>query len=401
MNLHLTRIGLYLERFGTSFAMGLFFVLPLYFKGLGWDETFFGQVYAIGVIGTLLSVVLSSWLIRQFGFGKIAPIGSLLYTMGCLLYLVLDHAHHILGYYIASFLQSAGWGLVFTMGPIGIASTLSDQNSAERARYFTVHFAYTALGAGSAPFVMRYCETYFSWTTANFFLLGTVTAMLSYLIAASVAWNNAAYKTVKPDNLSIRSEFTVVLRQPSVYFFAMIFLSGCIYTTVMSLQMTFAALKKIDYVVFYGFYSLGTILPQFLFSKKFAQIATQKSIPCLVFISTMGTGFLLVAANSPFYYALSALLLGAGYGSAYSLVQSEAVCYVKPNLRPSVLVYFSLSNFLSVYLFPYFASLIATIFSYDILWVVLIGIGFLYFLMAIYFYWKVCPKLGQAFVHSK
>lgn len=54
-------------------------------------------------------------------------------------------------------------------------------------------------------------------------LLGTVVTTLLYLIAVSIAWNNAAYKTVKPNNLSILSEFAVVLIQLSVYCFAMIY----------------------------------------------------------------------------------------------------------------------------------------------------------------------------------
>lgn len=393
MDHKMTRVGLYIERFGTSFAMGIFFVLPLHFKSLGWDETFFGQVYAIGAIGTILMVVLSAQLIRKFGFGKVAPLGSLLYTIGCLLYFIFDRSCNVYGYYLASLLQGAGWGLTFTVGPIGIASTLSEKDDANRAYYFIVHSAYTALGAGSAPFVIRLFTGYLGLTARHLFILATLSTAISYIVSARVAWKNEAYKKVKVSDLSVGSELLTVLKQPSVYFFAMIFFGACIYTAVMSLQMTFAELKKIDYIVFYGFYSLAIILARFIFSKNLAKIAVEKSIPFLILMLTIGIGFLFLAVHSSIYYALSAILLGVGYGLAYSLVQAEAVRYVQPILRPAVLVYFSLSYFLGVYLFPYFAALIATKFSYEALWFALVLIGLLYFSVAVYFYKVVRQKL--------
>lgn len=389
-----TRIGLYIERFGTSFAMGLFLILPLHFKHLGWDETFFGQVYAVGALGTILSVGGSAQLIRRWGFSKIAPVGSLLYTIGCLFYFVFDCSHNIGGYYFASFLQGAGWGLTFTVGPIGIASTLSEKDDTERAYYFTVHSAYTALGAGTSPFVIRFCTAYLHWTFEYLFILATFTSAVAYLVAAKVAINNQAYQSVRVGNISGLSEFFAVLKQPSLYFYIMIFFGACIYTAVISLQMTFAALKQIDYIIFYGFYSLAIIASRFIFSKILSKIAVNKSIPCLILMLTSGVWFLFFAEDSSICYALSASLLGAGYGLAYSLVQAEAVRYVPTTLRPPVLVYFSLSYFLGVYLFPYFAALIATKLSYEALWLALIILGFAYFAVAVYFYQIIRKRLG-------
>lgn len=391
MNHNMTRIGLYIERFGTSLAMGIFFVLPLHFKSLGWDETFFGQVYAVGAIGTIFTIVLSAKLIRQFGFGKVAPLGSLLYTIGCLLYFIFDRSHNIYGYYLASLLQGAGWGLTFTVGPIGIASTLSEQDDTNRAYYFILHSAYTALGAGVASVVIRLFTDYLGLKVEHLFILATLSTAMSYLVSARVAWKNEAYKKVQVSDLSVGSELLSVLRQPSIYFFAMIFFGACIYTAVITLQMTFAALKQIDYIVFYGFYSLAIVLARFIFSKTLSKIAVEKSLPFLILLLTIGVGFLFLAVYSPIFYALSASLLGAGYGLAYSLVQGEAVRYAQPILRPAVLVYFSLCYFFGVYLFPYFAALIATKFSYETLWFALILIGLLYFSVAVYFY-KVVRK---------
>ncbi|QQS16759.1 MAG: MFS transporter [Neisseriales bacterium] len=389
-----TRTGLYIERFGTSFAMGLFLILPLHFKNLGWDETFFGQVYAVGALGTILSVGGSAQLIRRWSFSKVAPVGSLLYTIGCLLYCVFDHFHSINGYYLASLLQGAGWGLTFTVGPIGIASTLSEKNDTDRAYYFTVHSAYTALGAGSAPFVIRFCSTYLHWTSEHLFMLAILTSAIAYIVSAKVAINNKAYQSIRVSNISGLSEFVAVLKQPSLYFCIMIFFGSCIYTAVISLQMTFADLKQIDYIIFYGFYSLAIIASRFTLSRMLSKIAVNKSIPCLILILTLGVWFLFFADDSSICYALSASLLGAGYGLAYSLVQSEAVRYVPATLRPPVLIYFSLSYFLGVYLFPYFAALIATTLSYEALWFVLIILGLAYFSVAVYFYQIILKKLG-------
>lgn len=399
MNDRTTRIGLYFERWATSFALGLFLVLPLHFKSLGYNEIFFGQVYAVGILGTILTVAFSASWIRYLGFSKVVPMGSLLYTIGCLFYLV-DRQCSLFGYYLASLLQGAGWGLSFTTGPIGIASTLEDKFHTDRTYYFTVYSAYTALGVGMAPLLVRLLTTSFGWTSQHIFILAALSSTLSWLVSLRVARHNQAYKSIQVSQLSSISELVEILKQPSVYFFAMVLFGACIYTTIINLQMTFAAYQGIDYTIFYTFYSLAVVLARFFLSKPLSNVPALKSITILMFAVMLGIACLFLADDLIVCYVMGSLLLGIGYGLVYPIVQAESVRYVSASIKSAVLIYFSLSYFIGVYLFPYLGTLIATYCSYDALLLVLVIAGGMELLTALYFYLVVYQKMKTVLSQS-
>jgi MFS family permease len=384
MNHKTIRTGLYLERLAVAFSSGLFLVLPLYFQAQGWNEVFFGKVYAAGAIGTLLCVALGAVMIRSLGLSKVAPLGSLLYAIGCLLYLVFDLEKNVNGYYIASLIQGAGWGLVFTMGPICMSTTV---DSKTRSYYFTIYAAYSTLGVGVAPLIARGLTQYLHWTYQDLFILGAVAGGIAFVISAVVARDNTAYQSANVGTgLSGWSEFITVIRQPSAYFFAMVFFGACVYTAMINLQTTFATAQKIDYTVFYFFYSLAVVLSRFFLSKPLSKIAPKRAIYYLMMLMIFALVLMFWAEYSLLCYAVSSLLLGISYGLVYPIVQAQATNHAPAHLQPQTLVYFSLSYFFAVYLFPYFGASIAISHSYSALLWVLILAAAAELLTALYFY---------------
>jgi len=378
------RTGLYIERLAVAFSSGLFLTLPLYFKAQGWNEVFFGQVYAVGAIGTILCVAMGAIMIRSIGLAKVAPLGSLIYAIGCLFYLACDPGKNVGGYYIASLLQGAGWGLVFTMGPICMSTTV---DSKTRSYYFTIYAAYSTLGVGIAPLIARGLTQYLHWTYQDLFILGAITSGIAFLISAFVARDNAAYKSASVGiALSGWSEFVTVMRQPSVYFFAMVLFGACVYTAMINLQTTFAAAQGIDYTVFYFFYSLAVVLSRFFLSKPLSKIAPRSAIFYLMLLMIGSLALMFGAEYSLLAYAVGSLLLGVSYGLVYPIVQAQATNHAPTSLQPQTLVYFSLSYFFAVYLFPYLGAAIAIGHGYGALLWVLILSAVAELLTAVYFY---------------
>lgn len=249
MNDSMTRLGLYAERFLAALTIGLFLILPLYFKSLGWNEVVFGQIYLIGIVGTICSILSGIKFMHKVGFRKIAPIGNLLCAISCLLYLAGTISQSISCYYLASLLQGAGWGLSFTTGPIGIISTVPEKDNAKRVHFLTIHTALTSIGFCASAFIIRFYVN-LNWTMQHLCILAIVCSTISYIISAIVAKRSIAYENIKVDRLSGLQEFFVILKTPSAYFLLLIFLNAFIYMAVISLQTTFAALKKIDYIIF-------------------------------------------------------------------------------------------------------------------------------------------------------
>ena len=387
MQNNIVRRGLYLERLLVAFASGLFLTLPLYFIKGGQSEVFFGKIYAIGAIGTIFCVAFSAIIIKKLGLANTAPIGSLLFSIGSFLYYVVSTAGlDPLIYYAASILQGAGWGLVFTLGPICLSTTVDNNN---RSYYFTIYAAYSTLGVGAAPLVVRLIEPIYAIQYNELFLTASLLSFSATLVSFYVAKNSEIYSASNSGTkVSGIDEFIQVINQPSKYFFGMVLLGACVYTSMMNLQTTFASSQNIDYVVFYGFYSLAVVLSRFILSKPLSKIKPEKSIFWLMVLMLIAIGLLLGASQSVFLYAAGALLLGISYGLVYPIIQAEATNHAQSHLRPQTLIYFSLSYFLAVYLFPYIGALIAVQYSYNMLLVVLAIAAAVELLLSIIFYSK-------------
>jgi len=217
--------------------------------------------------------------------------------------------------------------------------------------------------------------------------LGAITSGIAFLISAFVARDNAAYKSASVGiALSGWSEFVTVMRQPSVYFFAMVLFGACVYTAMINLQTTFAAAQGIDYTVFYFFYSLAVVLSRFFLSKPLSKIAPRSAIFYLMLLMIGSLALMFGAEYSLLAYAVGSLLLGVSYGLVYPIVQAQATNHAPTSLQPQTLVYFSLSYFFAVYLFPYLGAAIAIGHGYGALLWVLILSAVAELLTAVYFY---------------
>lgn len=78
-----------------------------------------------------------------------------------------------------------------------------------------------------------------------------------------------------------------MLKPPSVYFFAALFLAGCIYTSMMNLQTTFAAAQGQDYGVFSTFYTFAVVFSRFALSKPISKLSPSTSMIGLLALMTV------------------------------------------------------------------------------------------------------------------
>jgi len=379
------RRGLYLERVLVAFSAGIFLTLPLYFKAQGGGEIFFGQVYAAGAIGALFVVSMTAMLLGKFGLRKVAPLGSALFSLGALLYYFAAASEAPPAvYYIASLILGGGWGLLFTIGPICMSSTL-DQG--DHARLFTIYAACGMLGIGLAPIFAKYLMTHYAVSFASLFALSGVLSLIACFASVYVAWNNHEYAKAKPDaRLSGRGEFKQIMKLPSIYFFAMVGCGACIYTAVITLQTTFAAALHIDYTIFFALYSVAVVAARFFLSKPLSKFKPADSLKWLMVLMIVALSLMYKAADSPIYYGVGAALFGISYGLLYPIIQAQAAIHAPASLRSQTLVYFSMASFAAMYLFPYLGAKIAVAYGYSMLIVALIVVALIELLLAAYFY---------------
>ncbi|QQS16777.1 MAG: MFS transporter [Neisseriales bacterium] len=377
------RLGLYAERLTLALAYGQFFMLPLYFKSLGLNEEFFGQVYAVGAVGTVLSVSSTASMIRKFGLNRIAPLGGLVYFLGCMTFFIASITHSIFGYYLASLINGIGWGLAFTIGPICIGMTATNEN---RIYHFSIYATFTTIGVGLAPVLADCLTKYGNFGHASMFVVAILFSALAFLFSYIVSKHNQLYQNMPIRQMSWLMEFKEVMKTPSVYFFAMGAFGACILTTILYLQTTFAAAKGIDHKIFYIFYTLSVASSRILLSRSLSHFAPQKTITYLVLLMLAGIGLLFFAEAEVVCYVGAALLFGAGYGLLFPIIQAQSANYAPIHLQASVIVYFTLCFFIANYCFPYVGAFIAVHYSYDALLWVLILAGLAELVTALYFY---------------
>lgn len=383
------RLGLYAERLSLAMAYGQFFMLPLYFKSQGLNETFFGQVHAMGAIGAISSVASSATILRKFGLKCTAPLGSFVYLFGCVIYFLASATQSIAGYYFASLVNGIGWGLAFTTGPICVAMTAGNE---KRAYYFSIYATFTMIGIGLAPTLADYIARYSNFGSVSMFATAVLFSALALIVSLCISKNNATYQKMQIRQISSLKEFRELVKQPSGYFFAMGAFGACISTTILNLQTTFAAAKGVDHKVFYIFYTLSAILARISLSRFLLHISPKTTVINLTLLMLVGIGCMFFATISIVYYVIAALLIGIGYGLLFPIVQAQSANHAPANLQASAIVYFTLCFFLANYLFPYFGASIAVNFSYDaLLWVLMLA-GFGELLTALYFYKFVFDK---------
>jgi MFS family permease len=365
MNTSVAKKLLYAENFLITFSVGIFLTLPTYLQQQGRTEVFFGQIFAVGAVGALTCVVAVHWLLRRFGLNRVAPLGSLAFGLGSLVYALAAYRFSDVDamFYAASLLQGVGWGLFLPIGPICISSMVPVK---ERPRFFAVYGAFNTLGIGVAPIISNLSMAYLKVGFFDLFVLACLTNLGGYLCSRTAARGNESYAVVSRE-VSVDAGRNAVLRVfalPSVYFFAMMMLCGCIYTSMTNFQTSFAEAMKLDYKLFFLFFTLSIILARFSLGKMISDVPPRRSIPVLVVVMLAAMASLYGVGLSAAFYAASAILFGLSYGLIVPLIQAQATAHAPDALRSQVLITVSMSYLLARYLFPYFAALAIQPFGY-------------------------------------
>lgn len=378
---------LYVENFLITFSVGIFLTLPTYLQQQGRTEVFFGQIFAMGAVGALTCVVAVHWLLRRFGLNRVAPLGSLAFGLGSLVYALAVHRFADVDalFYAASLLQGIGWGLFLPIGPICISSMVEVK---ERPRFFALYGAFNTLGIGVAPIVSSLAMTHLHASFLDLFVLACLTGFGGCLCSWTAARGNDSYAAVSRE-VAVDTNRDAVFRVftlPCAYFFAMMTLCGCIYTSMTNFQTSFAEAMRVDYTLFFLFFTASIILARLSLGRMISHVPPRRSIPALLGIMLVAMACLYGTALSVVFYAAAAVLFGLSYGLIVPMIQAQATAHAPDALRSQVLITVSMSYLLARYLFPYFAALAIQPFGYGGLLFLLVLCAALNGALAAYFF---------------
>ncbi len=147
-----------------------------------------------------------------------------------------------------------------------------------------------------------------------------------------------------------------VLRSKAVFPIIMVGLGGCIFGGLSSFQTSFAAAHKLDYSLFFLGFMSAAITCRLLvagFVVKRDPLISSSVLTGLIVVSILM--FIELVDSGP-TYLLAAIILGAGYGLTYSVINGLAANQAPAGQTPQALLLFSLSYFIGVFGYPFIAG---------------------------------------------
>lgn len=334
-----------LGSFLTSFAYGVMLTLPLFLTDtLKLSLVMSSEIISMGIIGVVASILSIPYVLKSVSTNVIAAMGALIYAFAIALILYMGGVF----LYIAGLLLGAGWGIIYTLGPIMVSST---SDTAELSRHFMFISAFNMLGAGLSPVIVK---TLLDYNIAIEYMF--MFAVLLSLLAGGIFFNVTLSNKQNSVKLSILPVMKTIVTSNAVIPLIMVFLGACIYISMMNFQFVFAKEKNLNFSIFYISYTFSLLFARFFLAKFILKLSQQLAMIGLLFIMLIALCLFLVTTNNIFYIVPSSLL-GISYGLVYPLIQTQMVKDIDAEKRSIYLTIFSLSYFIGVFGYPYLFSL--------------------------------------------
>ena len=334
-----------LGSFLTSFSYGVMLTLPMYLNEyLKFPITFSGEVISFGVIGVLLSIILIPFMSKFIKSSNLASLGALIYALA-ILFLLTGNKSII---YFSGLLLGAGWGVIYTLGPIIVSASSSQEMLSKN---FMLISAFNMLGAGLSPVLVKILLKY-NVAIVNIYLLACILAFTSSCVFYFINTNNAKVLIQKSIFFYLKKTLSTKAIIPSM----MVLLGACIFSTMMNFQVTIAKHKLLDFSIFYVSYTVSILFSRFFLNKYILLIRRCYAIPLLIIMMTVSL-ILFIFTDNNLFYIIPSSLLGVSYGLVYPLIQTEMVANVPESDRGGYLTIFSLFYFIGVFGYPYFFTI--------------------------------------------
>jgi MFS family permease len=337
--------------FLLSIAYGSTFLLSLLVSSFGGNERNAGQVFAVAMLSTLVTVLCSGHVLQRLGAPRCIALAALCLVVASLGFALVPGLGIAL--LICGLLLGIGWGLFYTVGPIMVAGMVEP---ARRTHCFALLSGSMLTGIGSGPLAGKLAG-YFGLPVQAAFFCAAIAAVLggAYFCWLDARGGESAHRPATPVHISFASA-ALVLRSRSAFSIVMVGLGGAIFGGLGSFQTSYCATLGLDYSLFFtGF--MGAAIGCRLFVSgwlvKRNPFAASAVLTTFMLIAVSGFD---IWVHDSFSYVLTAALLGVGYGLNYSVINGLAANEAPAGLTAQALLLFSLAYFIGVFGFPFIAG---------------------------------------------
>ncbi|KAB0655291.1 MFS transporter [Burkholderia diffusa] len=330
----------------TAGGYGATFLLSMRFRAIGGSDLDTGAALAAATVGTFAGLAVVGWFSRQIGAARIAALSSLCIGAGIVGFALVGRAPA--ADLPSGFLVGFGWGAFHLAAPMSLAERTS---GATRNVWFFRSATFQMTGIGMSPAFSAYAMRLLHWSIDDtLYAVGALCAIASLMFEA--------FGRLCPHPPAAASggrwvrELRAISRTRAAAPIAMIALGTCVFSGLMTFQMSLMQGTQARAGTFFSLYTMTVLSARWLLGKWVRMARPETATKGLLMMMMLGALAMFGAAEHASLQSVVAVLLGAGYGLMYPVIQAQALHDCADTQRHGVLTWFVASYFIGTFGFP-------------------------------------------------
>jgi MFS family permease len=327
----------------ASAGYGATFLFSMHVRMLGGTDWQTGVALAGAALGTLIGVPLTGWAARHVGAARMAALAALAVGAGVASFAAVGHAGDVEA--LPGLLVGFGWGAFCLAAPMALAERTSDADRGIGVlRFATVQMT----GIGGCPALAALAMRW--WRVPLDGVLYGIGALCVIAAVLFEAFGRLAH--VQPQRDSWLRSIGAVARTRTIYPVVIIALGGCVFSGLMTFQMSLVHGTHAQASTFFSVYTVTVVATRWLLSRLVIRLRSTTATKVLLAMMVLGSAAMFAVPWHAGFQAASAVLLGTGYGLAYPIVQLQAVNDSIAEHRRAALTWFVAAYFVGAFGFP-------------------------------------------------
>jgi MFS family permease len=340
----------------TAAGYGATFLFSMRYRSLGGTDFDTGLALAGAMVGTFLGVPLVGWFAPRIGAPRMAALAALCVGAGITCFAFIQHVNSL--NVIPGFLVGLGWGAFYVAAPISLAERTND---AERGAWFLRFGTFQMAGIGACPALAGYAVRSLEWSISSvLYTVGVLCAIAAVLLETFGRLSPHSHAPA-PAPVSASAPFVrerwlrdigAIARTPAVYPIAMIALGACVFSGLMTFQMSLVQGTHAKASTFFSFYTITVVTTRWLLARLVITARRETATKVLFVMMVLGITAMFAVPYYAVFHLAGAILLGTGYGLVYPIIETQAVNDSEAGHRHAALMWFVTAYFVGVFGFP-------------------------------------------------
>ncbi|ACC74913.1 MFS transporter [Paraburkholderia phymatum] len=330
----------------TGAGYGATFLLSMRFRSIGGNEFDTGIALAGGVLGTFAGVTAVRSLAPRIGTARMASLSALGVGIGLAGFsaAIRDSSLEVM----AGFLLGLGWGAFYVAAPLALSERT---HTANRGTWFLRFGTFQMAGIGGCPALAAYAIHFLHWSVNN--ALGVIAGLCAIAsVLLEIFGRLSPHSPGETKKARWLGDLGAIARTRAVYPILMIALGACVFSGIMTFQMSLVQGTHAQASTFFSLYTLTVVSMRWLLSRLVARVPTETATKMLLVVMVLGIASMFAVPVHVFFQVTAAVLFGTGYGLVYPVMQTQLVNDTEVTHHNAVLTWFVTAYFIGAFGFP-------------------------------------------------